>query len=249
MAQQPVKAVFFDLGETLLTFGRLRLGRLFRRSARLTYDYLVQLGQPVGPLGLYALRNLAAIRFCHIGATLTGRDFDALQLLKRVNGKIGVELTDQQWDELIWKWYQPLAQKAWIEPDIAATLDRLRQMHLKLGILSNTFINRCCLERHLEQIGIRRYFDVCLFSYEFPKRKPHPSIFIKAADRLGCRLTNIAYVGDRLDNDIKPALKLQMHAVMKNAYTNKYAKPAKNAHRIDTLAELPALIEQINHES
>ena len=38
----------FDLGETLLNFGKVETMQVFRQSARLTYDYLMSHGQPAG---------------------------------------------------------------------------------------------------------------------------------------------------------------------------------------------------------
>lgn len=143
-------------------------------------------------------------------------------------------------------WYEPLKRLGAAESDIVQTLSRLKAAGLKLGIVSNTFVNRCCLEQHLADFGILEFFDAMLFSYEFTSRKPDPRIFIKAADALGVRLPEIMLVGDRIDNDIKPALFLDMTPVLKTAYTNANKTTPKNTHRINHLSELPALIEKLN---
>ncbi len=57
-----IKAVLFDLGDTLLNFGRVDTAKLFKSGAKLTYDYLKRLSQPVGDFKPYCYRNLAAIR-------------------------------------------------------------------------------------------------------------------------------------------------------------------------------------------
>jgi len=57
---------------------------------------------------------------------------------------------------------------------------------------------------------------------------------------------NILYVGDRIDKDIRPAIRSGMQAVLKTAYTNAGKKTPKRAWKINQLAELPGLIKKIN---
>jgi len=54
------------------------------------------------------------------------------------------------------------------------------------------------------------------------------------------------YVGDRIDKDIRPAIRSGMQAVLKTAYTNAGKKIPKGAWKINQLSELPGLIEKIN---
>jgi putative hydrolase of the HAD superfamily len=242
----PIKAVCFDLGETLLNFGPVDIVKLFRTGAKLTYDYLKDLSQPVGDFKPYCRRNLGTIRWRYWLSLLTAKDFDSRQLLKKINKPRGIHLTDEQWDELVWLWYEPLSKCATVEPDIKDTLVKLKNMDLKLAILSNTFINGSALERHLAQYDILDFFDVRMYSYQFPYRKPNRHIFTAAVERIGLPAGNIMFVGDRINADIRPALKLGMTAVLKDAYTNhaKHLPPA--AHKIQKISELPALIQKIN---
>jgi FMN phosphatase YigB (HAD superfamily) len=63
MPDKKIKAVLFDLGETLLDFGKFNPGEIFRQGARLSYDFLKSLGQPVGSFRYYCLRNMIALHF------------------------------------------------------------------------------------------------------------------------------------------------------------------------------------------
>ena len=139
-----------------------------------------------------------------------------------------------------------MSKVATTEPKIKETLTTLKNSGLKLGIVSNTFVNGCSLEKHLEQEGILDFFTVRLYSYEFDFRKPDTRIFKIAAERVGEAMENILYVGDRIDKDIRPAIKSGMQAVLKNAYTNAGKKPPKGTWKINYLSELPSLIEKIN---
>jgi len=236
----------FDLGETLLNFGRVNTTGVFRQSARLTYDFLQSCSQPVGNFTCYCWRNLIDIRVRCLWADITGRDFDALSLLKKAGTKRGFELTDQQWRQLGWLWYEPLSKLAKIEPTLKETLAKLKEMGLKLGILSNTFISAGSLDRHLAQLGILDFFPFRLYSYQYDFRKPDTRIFQAAAEKMNEMLENILFVGDRIDKDIRPARKAGMQAVLKSAYTNQGSKSLQGVPTINLIAELPVLVDTIN---
>ncbi|MGD9109463.1 MAG: HAD family hydrolase [Phycisphaerales bacterium] len=241
-----INAVLFDLGDTLLNFGKVKVGHLFNQAAKLTYDYLEELSQPVGDFKTYCRNNLSAIRWRYWLSLITGRDFNALELLKKIGAKTQIRLDENQWRHLIWLWYEPLSKVAHVEPDVKATLHRLKLKGIKLGILSNTFINGSALDSHLEQFGLLDFFDIRLYSYRFGFRKPDKRIFKAAAERIGERCENIMFVGDRINKDIRPAIRVGMTAVLKKAYTNHGKKIPQGAYRIELLSELPELIEQLN---
>jgi len=244
-----IKAVLFDLGETLLNFGRVDKARIYRQGARSTYDFLKSQGQPVGNFTYYYWRNLVLLRIKHWLTYITGRDFDALALLKKSGTKRGIKLSDRQWQQLVWLWYEPLSKVGNAELKTKETLTALKELGLKLGIVSNTFVNAHSLDKHLQQLGILDFFPVRLYSYEFDFRKPDARIFRAAADRLGEMLENILFVGDQINNDIKAAAKNGMQAVLKAAYTNAGKKTPKGAWKINRLSELPELIKKINEDT
>ena len=247
MPAKKIKAVLFDFGDTLLNFGKVNTTRIFRQGARLSYDFLKKQGQLVGNFEYYCWRNLLALRTRRWLSNLTGRDFDALALLKKVGTKKGIRLDQKQWEHLAWLWYEPLSRIAQAEPDIVETLTALKKkLGLKLGIVSNTFVNRCCLDKHLKQFGILDFFTVRLYSYEFGFRKPDVRIFKIAAERIGQAPENILFVGDRIREDIKAAIKIGMQAVLKVGHNNTGQRLPKGTRKINKLAELPALIEKIN---
>jgi HAD superfamily hydrolase (TIGR01549 family) len=246
MAYGEIKAVLFDLGDTLLEFGKFSTTRAFLEGARATYAFLQDHGQPVSCFAWYFLRNLVRLRTKYVIADLTHRDFDSLEVLKEVGAKLGVTLSREQWEQFAWLWYEPLSRRARIEEGLEESLARLTRMGLKLGIVSNTFVNRASLERHLQLLGLLEFFPVQLYSYEFHVRKPSTEIFRIAAGKIAEPPENILFVGDRIDNDVLPALESGMRAALKEAYTNRGKRVPPAALRIGRLAELPALIEQIN---
>lgn len=244
-----IKAVMFDLGETLLNFGKVGTMRVFRQSVRLTYDYLMSHGQPAGSFWWYFIRNIAAIQVRALWGNITGRDFDALSLLKRFGTRRGYTLNEEQWREVGWLWYEPLSRIANVEPDIKETLTKLKGMGLKLGILSNTFVSAGSLDRQLGQLGMLEFFPYRLYSYQYKFRKPDRRIFEAARAKIGEPAENILFVGDRMDKDVTPALGVGMWAALKLAYTNTGKKIPECVWRIEKISELPGIIEEVNSDN
>jgi putative hydrolase of the HAD superfamily len=249
LSDEQIKAVFFDLGETLVNFGKVDSGRLFKEAARLSYGFLQQLKQKVDSFGYYFLRNLVSIRVHYLFSNIISRDFDSLALLKKIGRKWHLQLNEQQWQYLAWLWYEPLGKIATVETNIIETLEKLKNAGLKLGIVSNTFVHGSSLDKHLRQLGLLDFFPVRIYSYNYSFRKPDQRIFKMAADQAGEEPKKTMFVGDRLDNDIKGALKAQMHPVLKNAYTNNGKKVPKGVLKINSLSELPEVIEKINTQT
>lgn len=248
MANDEIRAVLFDLGETILNFGRVSTTKAFLLGARATHAFLKEQNQPVAPFPWYALRNLVRLRTKYLLSNITRRDFDSLELLRTVGLRKGVNLSPAQWEQFAWLWYEPLGRCAQVEDDIRQTLGALKNLGLRLGIVSNTFVNRASLERHLRILGILDFFPVQLYSYEFHVRKPSPELFRIATQRIAVPAESILFVGDRIDNDVLPAIGVGMRAVLKEAYTNAGKKTPPGTYRIRRLSELPELIERIHRE-
>jgi len=249
MPDKKIKALLFDLGDTLLDFGKLNPGEIFRQGARLSYDFLKSRGQPVGNFKYYCIWNMVALQFRRLISNITRNDFNSLALLRWAGMKKGIQLDGLQWRHFAWLWYEPLCKVATVEPDIKETLTRLKNSGLKLGIVSNTFVSGDSLEKHMEQVGILDFFEPRIYSYEFNFRKPDARIFRLAAERIGEVAENILFVGDRINIDIRPALRNGMQAVMKTAYTNNGKKIPDGAWKINHISELPGLIKKINSQA
>ncbi len=239
----------FDLGETLLSFGRIKPSRFFRQGAGASYDYLKSCGLSVGSFIFYYWRGMLSLYFHRALSKITGRDFNSLVVLKGIGSRKGLKLSESQWQHFDWLWYEPLSKVGKPEPKIKETLTALENSGLKLGILSNTFISASSLDRHLEQAGILEFFPVRLYSYEFDFRKPDVRIFQAAAEQIGEKPENILFAGDRIDKDVKPAVKAGMHAVLIEAYTNIGKRIPEGVWKINLLSELPDLIKKINADS
>ncbi len=244
MSKRRIEAVLFDLGETLLQFGRLDRNKLFSEAAQRSYAYLKDQAQPVGSYWAYRLFYLWGIRWSVFKSWISGNDFDSLELLKEYGRKRGFNLSQAQWEELNWQWYRGLADIGGVVPGTPQTLEKLRQMGLKLGMLSNTFIHKTSLERHMQEGGLLDYLPVRLYTYDYPWRKPDARIFEEGARAIDADCEKIIYVGDRIDNDVIGAQKVGMLPVLIKAYTNETKSIPADVAFIESLTELPEWIEK-----
>ena len=246
LSERRIEAVLFDLGDTLLHFGKLSKGQLVEDALRRSYAYVQEHNQPVGPFWAYRLLHLWGVRWHLLRSWMTGNDFNSLELLETYGSRNGMTLTPQQWEELNWRWYERLAEVGVVEPGTAEALAALRAMGLKLGVLSNTFIHKSSLERHLEQEQLLDYFPVRLYSYEFPWRKPNVKIFQEAARRVGTEPPHILFVGDLIGKDVVGSLAAGMVAALKVGPSNLGKTVPRGVHCIERIADLPALVERLN---
>jgi putative hydrolase of the HAD superfamily len=134
-------------------------------------------------------------------------------LVRRLLADFGVEIDDDELGR-----YLQAEHTAWDPARILAghthpLLESLRELGLKLGLVSNAFDPGWLLHRDLEQMGIAQRLDFSVFSSEFGLRKPHPAIFERALEALGVEAEHSLFVGDRLYEDVRGAAEVGMTTV------------------------------------
>jgi FMN phosphatase YigB (HAD superfamily) len=72
----------------------------------------------------------------------------------------------------------------------------------KIGVIANQSVSST---ERLRKWGLMPYISACLCSFELGLEKPDPAIFQMALDRARCAASDAVMIGDRLDNDIRPA--------------------------------------------
>jgi len=98
-----------------------------------------------------------------------------------------------------------------LRPGMADVLARLHGRGLRLGIAANQPVHTLSV---LDDIGIGRYFHHREVSGTHGFLKPDARLFLRACDDLGVKPQQCIMVGDRIDNDIAPARRLGMRAVL-----------------------------------
>jgi putative hydrolase of the HAD superfamily len=124
--------------------------------------------------------------------------------------------------------------------DAEDVLKQLRHRGLKLGIISNGWTEFQL--RTLDAIGLTNAVDLIFISEAEGLRKPDQRLFERAADRLGCAVSECLFVGDNPLADIDSAGRSGMQTawIMGTFAWPGDLKPADR--QIETLRELLAFV-------
>ena len=140
-----------------------------------------------------------------------------------------------------------------LRPGVKPMLEGLKEMGLKLGIVSNTAALYQVFDI-LEEYGIRDYFRDVTLSSVTGLRKPCPDIFQVALRQTQSRACESAYVGDTVSRDIIGSKKagfgvsIQICSKltkMKDAGVDPAFRPD---YMVDDIYDVLAVIRQINTE-
>ena len=241
--KRQVSGIVFDLGDTLLDFGQVDVNREFETGARLAYDYLQRLGQPLPTFERYHRHQFRAVRWHYFISHLRGRDFNSLDLMDTLAKRLGHDLTRAQMVQLAWLWYEPVSRCATMPPGLRKMLDGFRRDGLKLGLLSNTFIPPEVLDRHLAEVDLLDLLPVRVYSCQHHRRKPDPRIFADTAEKMAAPAEELMFVGDSLRADIRGANRAGMISVLKDPTGAKRHWRTKPTHRVGGVIELPEVLK------
>jgi putative hydrolase of the HAD superfamily len=121
--------------------------------------------------------------------------------------------------------------------DVIETLDILRNLGIKLGVISNWDTRLITI---LKDVGLYDKFDQVTISSHVGYEKPSPEIFKIAADRLGVQLRSSIYVGDSPEKDVIAANNAGMRGIL-------IARNGLNFQNLETIVDLRELIDYIKH--
>lgn len=127
-------------------------------------------------------------------------------------------------------------------PNAGDILQYLYGKGYKIGIIANQSAGTA---ERLEGWDLLKYIDVVAASAELGVEKPDRNIFDKALEMAGCTAQESAMIGDRLDNDIRPAKELGMKTVWIRQGFAIYQSPQRAEeqpdHIVDDLSGLKEL--------
>jgi FMN phosphatase YigB (HAD superfamily) len=131
-------------------------------------------------------------------------------------------------------------------PDARACLAALRAQGLYVGVAGNQPVEAAeqfaALGLDADMVGISDVWGIA---------KPQPEFFARCAEESGFPPERILYVGDRIDNDVRPALAAGMQAAFLRrgpwgVVLHDEEALARCRFRLDDLVELPALVARDN---
>jgi len=121
--------------------------------------------------------------------------------------------------------------------DTLPALLRLRKHGIPLGIISNW---ESWLLTLLEATGLAQFFSHVVISGVCGLEKPDPRIFVRALQESGLQAAEVAYVGDRPDHDIAPALRPGLNPVLLDRARRHPPDPVYQ--RVESLDELCSML-------
>jgi len=120
---------------------------------------------------------------------------------------------------------------------VAPALERFRGLGLRLVVVSNANGTLCA---HLERLGLARYFDVVLDSFDIGVEKPDPRLFAIGLERSGARADATLHVGDFYEIDVVGARAAGLRAAL---FDSAGLYPEADCPRVRSLAELADRLE------
>jgi HAD superfamily hydrolase (TIGR01549 family) len=212
-----IRAVVFDVGETLIDESRLW-------------------GEWADWLGITRLTFFAAL-----GAVIAAKRHhrEVFELLRP-----GIDLARERQARQAQGRLTRIEERD-LYPDAVPTLARLRKAGYAIGLAGNQSIE---FETEIRALGLA--VDLVASSARWGVEKPDPAFFRRIVVETGVEPGEIAYVGDRLDNDVLPAVAMGMTGVFlrRGPWGTIHATwpEVDRAHlRLASLADLPAALASI----
>lgn len=240
----PLRAAFFDVGDTLVEHwaSREQLHELLREALRREFgerhwyeDFLRAEVAPavpaVSPVGELDPREEEALR------QETLRWYEAWFR----NAAIGVD--DIEMDRLRVAMTVPLDLVSTPVPGAFTAVRWCKQQGLTVGLVTNT------LSRGDEEVwedwrrfGLADAIDHVVSSHSAGWQKPHRRIFERALALAGVAAADAFMVGDRLDADIWGASRLGMRTILRRTEHTQPRLGVRPDAAVDDLTELPSVV-------
>lgn len=242
------KALLFDLGNTLLYFN----GTWPEVFAKADQELLIHL-QSIG----FDLNSTFQAKFRQrLNDYYQQREAEFIEhtasyVLKTLLKDLGHSNTSDEIIRPALKKMYAVSQDHWIpEDDMLSTLQTLKDQEYKLGIISNAS-DDADVQTLVDKAEIRHLIDFALSSAACGVRKPNPRIFDLALENWRFTNQEVVIIGDTLGADILGGKNAGIFNIW---ITRRADSPGNRDHsetifpdaKIETLSELPALLETLS---
>jgi HAD superfamily hydrolase (TIGR01662 family) len=146
-------------------------------------------------------------------------------------GHLGIPRPSRWWTEIPYSWED-------LYPDAIECLECVRRLGLRVGIVGN---QTQTLERWARESALPA--DAISSSASLGVRKPERAFYDKVVGLMECDARECAYVGDRVDNDVVPALAAGLVAVhVRRGPWGRLQRAPRGAIVVESLAEVPDVL-------
>jgi len=197
-----IQAVFFDMGGTIDTYGYTRELRLKRTPGIQKHLLAVGIDLGLSNKKLYEVVSAGLVRY-HSWSLESQEELASAYVWG------DFILPDYSFDrqaldaiaEDLMCYIETRYYERKMRPEVPDTLEAIKQMGLKMGLISNVN-SRGQVPANLTEYRLEHYFDPVVLSSEYGRRKPDPAIFHYAARLANVPTSHCAIVGDRISRDI-----------------------------------------------
>jgi 16S rRNA pseudouridine516 synthase len=129
-------------------------------------------------------------------------------------------------------------------PSAKTTLEELRQMKLRLAVATSSV--SASARPFLERTGIRSFFEVIVTGDEIQRGKPHPDIYLRAAEELGIPPNACLVIEDALSGvAAAKAANMRVAAIPDTRFVDAREYEKEADYVLGSLSEIPVLIRGI----
>lgn len=230
-----IRAIFFDMYNTLARFEPTRFEiqsqACSKFGIKLSEEGIVR-GYAAADIYMTEQNMLNPIRL----RSQAGKDLFFAEYERLVLSGCGVDLTPEQ-ALSIWTSVKLTPHKLQTFEDVEPTLLKLKDIGLKLGMISN--IDQLGEELALG-LRLNNYLDISVTSKDLGVEKPDPKVFQIALRKISVNPDEAIHVGDQISSDVEGALATGIYPVLLDRDRNNVGYSC--CSRIEGLSELPDLI-------
>jgi HAD superfamily hydrolase (TIGR01509 family) len=135
------------------------------------------------------------------------------------------------------------ANRVGLFPSAKPVLQELRRMNLRLAVATSSVSAsaRPFLDRH----NLTAFFNVIVTGDEIERGKPHPDIYLRAADKLGLAADACLVIEDALSGiAAAKAAKMRVAAIPDRRFVDPREYEKKADYVLGSLSEIPALLRR-----
>jgi putative hydrolase of the HAD superfamily len=224
-----IKAVIFDLDNTLVDFMRMKEEAIEAAIERMI-DAGLRMPRETAKEKIYAIYEREGIEYQQVFDRFLEEEFGAIDYKIHAAGIVG---------------YRRAREAALVlYPHVKLTLMELVKRGLKLGVVSDAPRRQVWLR--LCFLGLEHFFDAVVAFEDTNARKPDPAPFREVLDLLSVRPEEGLMVGDWPERDIRGASEVGIRTVF-TKYGNTFGSQKSGAdYDIDDVFQLVGIVDKEN---
>lgn len=248
MQQRQIKAVIFDLDDTLIDWSNLEVGWDEFHYGRIekVWHYLTEHGHQLPEIQELFVFMKDRIRQIWDDARQEWIIPSMGEAMRQMLLDLEVPPDEVDMQTLLSHYNWGVYPGVVPFHDTHQVLEALRQQNYKIGLVTNSIFHMWMRDIELEAYNLIDYFDARLTSGDVGYLKPHPQIYHRILEMLDVQPDQAVFVGDRPQNDIAGANEVGLISVlMSPPHLERKLDGIVPDHTITTLSQLLPILEKL----